>query len=101
MNEKHIVALSGGKDSTVLALLLQEREPREYEWGLSPRRGGRDRIAACLGTIGCGHSGKRFRTPYLTFEESHAAHSLGRRLGKSSPIPSRPSSSCGFLVETN
>lgn len=26
----HIVALSGGKDSTALALALAEREPREY-----------------------------------------------------------------------
>ena len=26
----HVVALSGGHDSTILSLLLQEREPRPY-----------------------------------------------------------------------
>lgn len=29
---KHVVGLSGGKDSTALALLLVEREPRQYEF---------------------------------------------------------------------
>lgn len=29
---KHVVGLSGGKDSTAMALLLVEREPREYEF---------------------------------------------------------------------
>jgi 3'-phosphoadenosine 5'-phosphosulfate sulfotransferase (PAPS reductase)/FAD synthetase len=29
---RHVVGLSGGKDSTALALLLAEREPREYEY---------------------------------------------------------------------
>lgn len=33
---KHIVALSGGKDSTALALLLNEREPRDYEYLCTP-----------------------------------------------------------------
>jgi 3'-phosphoadenosine 5'-phosphosulfate sulfotransferase (PAPS reductase)/FAD synthetase len=32
MNEKHVVGLSGGKDSTALALWLVENEPREYEF---------------------------------------------------------------------
>jgi tRNA(Ile)-lysidine synthase TilS/MesJ len=30
---KHVVALSGGKDSTALALRLAEVEPREYLLG--------------------------------------------------------------------
>lgn len=29
---KHVVGLSGGKDSTALALALAEREPRDYEY---------------------------------------------------------------------
>lgn len=29
---KHIVALSGGKDSTAMAIALNEREPRNYEY---------------------------------------------------------------------
>lgn len=33
---KHVVALSGGKDSTAMALMLAEREPREYEYVCTP-----------------------------------------------------------------
>ena len=33
---RHIVALSGGKDSTALALALAEREPRDYEFICTP-----------------------------------------------------------------
>jgi 3'-phosphoadenosine 5'-phosphosulfate sulfotransferase (PAPS reductase)/FAD synthetase len=33
---KHVVALSGGKDSTALALRLQEVEPREYVYVCTP-----------------------------------------------------------------
>jgi len=33
---KHIVALSGGKDSTAMALRLAESEPREYEYVFTP-----------------------------------------------------------------
>jgi hypothetical protein len=33
---KHIVALSGGKDSTAMALRLAEIEPREYEFVFTP-----------------------------------------------------------------
>ncbi len=33
---KHVVALSGGKDSTAMALLLAEREPREYTYVITP-----------------------------------------------------------------
>jgi len=29
---RHVVALSGGKDSTCMALALREREPRDYEY---------------------------------------------------------------------
>jgi 3'-phosphoadenosine 5'-phosphosulfate sulfotransferase (PAPS reductase)/FAD synthetase len=32
----HIVALSGGKDSSAMALLLQEREPRNYSFVCTP-----------------------------------------------------------------
>lgn len=34
--ERHIVGLSGGKDSTALALRLQEVEPRDYEYICTP-----------------------------------------------------------------
>lgn len=33
---KHIVALSGGKDSTAMALALAEREPRDYVYVITP-----------------------------------------------------------------
>ena len=33
---KHVVALSGGKDSTALALRLAEIEPREYIYVCTP-----------------------------------------------------------------
>lgn len=33
---KHVVALSGGKDSTALALALAEREPRDYLYVCTP-----------------------------------------------------------------
>ena len=36
MEELHVVALSGGKDSTAMALLLQEREPRKYTYVCTP-----------------------------------------------------------------
>src|SRR5437763_6540340 len=32
----HIVAISGGKDSTAMALRLQEIEPRPYEFCITP-----------------------------------------------------------------
>lgn len=34
--QRHIVALSGGKDSTCLAIELSEREPRDYEYVCTP-----------------------------------------------------------------
>lgn len=33
---RHIVALSGGKDSTAMALRLAEVEPRDYQWVCTP-----------------------------------------------------------------
>lgn len=35
-NRRHIVALSGGKDSTAMALALAEKEPREYTYVCTP-----------------------------------------------------------------
>lgn len=35
-SHKHIVALSGGKDSTAMALRLAESEPRDYEYVFTP-----------------------------------------------------------------
>lgn len=35
-SEKHVVALSGGKDSTALALWLVENEPRDYQFVCTP-----------------------------------------------------------------
>lgn len=35
-NRAHIVALSGGKDSTAMALALAEKEPREYTYVCTP-----------------------------------------------------------------
>lgn len=35
-NTTHIVGVSGGKDSTALALLLAEREPRDYVYLITP-----------------------------------------------------------------
>lgn len=36
MPDSHLVALSGGKDSTAMALLLAEREPRPYKYVCTP-----------------------------------------------------------------
>lgn len=36
MEPKHVIGLSGGKDSTCLALALAEREPRDYEYIFTP-----------------------------------------------------------------
>lgn len=36
MSELHVVALSGGKDSTAMALELKDREPREYTYICTP-----------------------------------------------------------------
>lgn len=36
MDTMHVVALSGGKDSTALALMLAEREPRKYTYVCTP-----------------------------------------------------------------
>jgi hypothetical protein len=36
MSELHVVALSGGKDSVCMALLLKEREPRDYVYICTP-----------------------------------------------------------------
>ncbi len=36
MIERHIVGLSGGKDSTAMALWLQQHEPRNYEFVCTP-----------------------------------------------------------------
>lgn len=36
MTTRHIVALSGGKDSTAMALRLRELEPRDYEYICTP-----------------------------------------------------------------
>lgn len=33
---RHVIGLSGGKDSTALALALQKREPRDYEYICTP-----------------------------------------------------------------
>lgn len=53
---KHIVALSGGKDSTAMALALQEIEPRDYDYICTPTgnelpemRAHWDRLAEWLG----------------------------------------------------
>ena len=36
MEPLHVVALSGGKDSTCLAMALAEREPRDYTYVCTP-----------------------------------------------------------------
>ncbi len=33
---RHIIALSGGKDSTAMALRLAKVEPRDYEYVITP-----------------------------------------------------------------
>jgi hypothetical protein len=33
---RHVIALSGGKDSTALALALHEKEPRDYDYVITP-----------------------------------------------------------------
>ncbi len=33
---KHIVGISGGKDSTAMAIILKEREPRDYQFAITP-----------------------------------------------------------------
>ncbi len=33
---QHVVALSGGKDSTAMALALAEKEPRDYLYVITP-----------------------------------------------------------------
>lgn len=42
----HVVALSGGKDSTALALRLAETEPRDYTYVCTPT-GDERRVGAC------------------------------------------------------
>jgi hypothetical protein len=49
---RHVVALSGGKDSTCLALRLREVEPREYDYLLTPVGNELDEMAAHWARLG-------------------------------------------------
>lgn len=72
---RHVVALSGGKDSTAMALRLAEIEPRDYTYVITP-------------------TGNEF--PEMIAHWRHLSDMLGKPLTIAStgpPSPGRPQSS--------
>lgn len=60
---KHIIGLSGGKDSSCLALALAEKEPRDYEYVYTPTGNELPELAAHLERLEC-LLGKKIKSLY-------------------------------------
>lgn len=67
----HVVALSGGKDSTAMALALMEREPREYQFVCTPTGDELPEMIAHWRRLG-----ELLGAPPLPVTSGHSLHSL-------------------------